>query len=142
MGRCLYNYMKPIFKRIIHLPPWSHPAVNNPDEPSSDEQSPLRWAFVACLMALTVIYWTTHPLVARLGVWWAEVLVYAVIPIAVTFVILDRSCWHRELGAWRRVGSELLVSCAIFAGALLAMGVLISLAWFGAIAIGTKIGGR
>lgn len=138
--------MKPIFKRFIHFPPWSHPAVINPDESSSDEQSPLQravaFAFVACFVALTFIYWAARPLVARLGVWWAEVLVYAIIPVAVTFVILYRSCWHRELAGRRRMGSVLLVSCAIFAGVLLATGVLISLAWFGSIAIRTGIGGR
>jgi hypothetical protein len=138
--------MKLIFKRLIHFPSWSHPAVINPAEPPSDEQSPLQRvmaiASVACFAALTFVYWAARPAVARLGVWWAEVLVYAIIPVAVTFVILYRSCWHQEIAGGRRTCSVLLASCAIFAGVLLATGVMVSLAWFGSIAIRTGVGGR
>jgi len=138
--------MKPILKRFLHFPSWGHPAIINPDEPTSEAQSPLQravaFACIACFAALTFIYWAARPLVARLGVWWAEVLVYAIIPVTVAFVILYRSCWQREMAGRRRVFSVLLVSCAIFAGVLLAMGVLISLAWFGSMAIRPGVGGR
>src|SRR5665213_1289834 len=40
VGRCLFNDMKPIFKRFIQFPSLGRPAVISPDEPSSDVQSP------------------------------------------------------------------------------------------------------
>lgn len=99
-------------------------------------------AFVACFVALVTVYWAAHPVVSRLGVWWAEALVYAAIPITATFTILYRSRWHREVAGGKRTGSLLLISCAIFGGVLLALVALIPLVWFCAIAIRVCAGGR
>ena len=104
------------------------------DGPISDVQSPLQRAVVfaclACFGSLTFIYWAARPAVERLEVRWAEFLVYAVIPIAVTFIILYRSCWHREIAWVARTGFLLLLSCLILMGVLLAIGVMFSLLWF------------
>ena len=138
--------MKAMFKWFGHFHSLGHPAFFNPDEPTADAQSPvprvMTIAFVSCLSALVLVYWLARPVVARLGVWWAEVLVYAIIPVALTFAILHRSCWHQEMAGRARAGSLLLISCAIFGGALLAVGVLLSAAWFCSIAIRTGMGGR
>src|SRR5487761_2539272 len=66
-----------------------HLRVMENDGPISDVQSPLQRAVVfaclACFGSLTFIYWAARPAVELLEVRWAEFLVYAVIPIAVTF---------------------------------------------------------
>ena len=138
--------MKNLFKRFGHVPALRHPADVDSGQPLSDAQSPLQRAvavaFVACFAALLSVYWATQPVVAKLGVWWAEGLVYAVIPIAVTFLILHRSCWHREISGAARTGSLLLLSCTIFGGVLLAVGLVVSLGWFLSVALRAGVGGR
>ncbi len=80
--------------------------------------------------------------IERLGVWWAKGLVYAIIPVTVTFVILYRSGWRRETPGRARIGSLLLLACVIFGGVMLAVCVMVSLAWFGSIAMRAGLGGR
>ncbi len=99
-------------------------------------------AFITCFVALVIIYWVAHPVVSELGIWWAEGLAYAAIPITATFTILYRSRWHQEVAGGRRTGSLLLISCVIFGGVLLALAAMIPLVWFCAIAIRVCAGGR
>jgi hypothetical protein len=138
--------MKPIFKRFIHFPSAGRPAVIQTDETPAEIQSPLQrtmaTASVVCFVALAFVYWAARPVVERLGVWWAEGLVYAIIPITVTFVILYRSGWRRETTGRARIGSLLLLASVIFGGVLLAVCVMVSLAWFGSIAMRAGVGGR
>lgn len=86
----------------------------NPDEQSAENQPPVGLASLACLACLAIIYLAARPFVVRLDVWWAEWLVYSLVPIAVTFVILYRSCWHRERAAVARTLSLFFFSCYIF----------------------------
>ena len=51
-------------------------------------------------------------------------LVYALLPLSVTFIILYRSCWHQELSKAKRAMSSLLISCVILGGVLLVSGVM------------------
>ena len=97
---------------------------------SNDEQppvvdSPFGIAIFACIISSIFIHWIARPVVARLEVWWAELLAYALIPITATFFILYRSCWHQEMTRTMRALSLILLSCTIFGEALIFMGVII-----------------
>ena len=106
----------------------------NNDERLSEVQSPLQRdmviAAIACFISLLVFYSVARPVVELLEVFWEELLAYAIIPMAVTFIILYRSCWHREIVGVARTGSLLLLSSVILIGVLLAIGVMFSLLWF------------
>jgi hypothetical protein len=101
----------------------------NQNEQPSEVQSPIGIALFVCFVSLAFIYLTARPAVSRLQVWWAELLVYALIPILVTFIILDRSCWHREMARVARTLFLILLSGIIFGGVLIANGVIIILAF-------------
>jgi hypothetical protein len=83
-------------------------------EESPEVQPPIGLASLACLACLAIVYLAARRFVTRLEVWWAEWLVYSLVPIAVTSVILYRSCWHRELARGTRILSMILPSCIIF----------------------------
>ncbi|HZI32478.1 MAG TPA: hypothetical protein VFF11_09050 [Candidatus Binatia bacterium] len=99
-------------------------------------------AFIACMLTLMLVYWAANRMVAQLGIWWAAGLLYAVLPITVTFILLHRSCWHRETAGVPRAFSVLLLSCAIFGGVMLAIGVVIVLALFFVVAVRICAGAR
>src|ERR1035437_9343107 len=65
--------------------------------PAWKAQPPIGVAWLACLVSFGLIYWVARPVVMLLAVWWVELLVYALIPVAVSFIILYRSCWHQEI---------------------------------------------
>lgn len=111
-----------------------HLRVMNDDEQTTGIQSPLQrviiLASLACFGSFTFVYWVARPAVELLEVRWAEFLIYAAIPISVTFMILYRSCWHREIARAARACSLLLLSSVILVGVLFAIGVMLSLLWF------------
>jgi hypothetical protein len=97
---------------------------------SNDEQppvvdSPFGIAIFACIVSSIFIYWVARPVVARLEVWWADLLVYSLVPITAAFFILYRSCWHQEMAIAKRMLYLILLSCTIFGGALIFMGVIL-----------------
>ena len=100
----------------------------------SEAQPPLQRAIViaslACFASLTVFYWIAHPAVERLEVRWFEWLIYAIVPLPATFVVLYRSCWHREITGAMRTCSLLLLSCLILGGELISIGFMLTLAMF------------
>lgn len=100
----------------------------------SEIQSPLQRdmviASIACFVSLLAIYSVARPAVELLEIFWEELLAYAVIPISVTFIILYRSCWHREIIGLARTCSLLLLSSLILFGVMLAIGVLLCVLWF------------
>jgi hypothetical protein len=104
------------------------------NEQTPEVQSPFQRAMVmasiACFVSLIFFYWVARPAVVRLEVRWAELLVYAIIPISVTFIILYRSCWHREITGAARTCSLLLLSCIILGGELIAIGFMFCMASF------------
>jgi hypothetical protein len=114
---------------------------NHNDQPS-EFQLPIGVASFACLATLTFFYWYAGSAVKLLDVWWAKLLVYALIPILVTFIILYHSGWHRVVVGPTRTCSLLLLSCAILVGVLFAIGAILALVWFGSIAIYPRVGGR
>ena len=88
---------------------------------------PVGMASLVGLTSLALVYLSSKPLVVRLGVWWAEFLVYALIPVAVTFTVLYRSRWHLEMVRSARTGCLILLSCLILCGDLFFLGILIAL---------------
>jgi hypothetical protein len=78
-----------------------------------------------------LVHWATRPVVNLLEVPWIEFLAYALVPVVVTFLILYRSCWHREIAGARRTCSLLLLSCVILGGVMVGSGFLLYLAMFG-----------
>jgi hypothetical protein len=107
--------------------------VNNNNQ-TQEVQSPLQLANIiaslTCFASLLGSYWFEKPLVEMLDDPWAEFLVYATIPISVTFIILYRSCWHPEIIGLARTSSLLLLSCLILVGVILAIGILHCVIWF------------
>ena len=125
-GRCLFSGMKNTIKRFaMCLARLSVP--NNNGQPS-EIQSPIGVSSFVCFVSLAFICWVARHAVWLLQVWWAELLVYALIPISVTFIILYRSCWHREITGAARTLLLILLSCIIFAGVFTATGIIIILA--------------
>ena len=55
--------------------------------------------------------WVARPMVEKLEVDWAVLLIDMLVPISVTFVSLYRSCWHPEITGAARTVSLLLLSC-------------------------------
>ena len=94
-------------------------------EAASEASSPVGVALFTCLVCIGFIFWAVRPVVTLLGVWWAELLVCALIPISVTFIILYRSSWHREITGAARTSLLLLLSCVIFCCALFAIGAML-----------------
>ena len=98
-------------------------------ESSTEVQSPISLGGIiapfACLACLAYLFCVVSPAVEMLGVGWAEMLVYTLIPIALTFTILHGSDIHREMTRTGRAAFLFLVSCLIFGGTFLFMGVLV-----------------
>jgi hypothetical protein len=80
-----------------------------------------------CFASSICFYWIARPAVSQLQVLWMELLVYAIIPISVTFIVLYRSYWHREITGVARTCSLLLLSCIILAGEIIAIVILLCL---------------
>ena len=94
------------------------------DEQPSETQPPFGAAYLAGLASLVFVYFVSKDVIARLQVWWAELLVYALISVPVIFVILYRSNWHREWTGAVRTLSLIGISCVVFGSVLLSLGVL------------------
>ena len=116
--------MKPLNHYLTDLLNWFH--VRHEDDPPAETTAPVGVALLACFASLALTYWLTRSLVTQLSVWWIQLWVYALVPVAVTFIILYRSCWHPKITGAARTCSLLLLSCAIFAGTLLAIGLLLA----------------
>jgi hypothetical protein len=106
----------------------------NDNEQIPEVQSPLQRVFVtasiACFASLILFYWAAKPAVELLEVRWIELLVYSTIPIAVAFIILYRSCWHREITGAARTCSLLLLSAIILGGVEIATGIIFCMGIF------------
>jgi hypothetical protein len=94
----------------------------NTDEQPSKPQPPYVIAVIASMASLAIVHLVFKSAIAWLEVWWAELFVYALIPISVIFFILYRSCWHRELTGALRTLSLVGLSSIIFAAVLLGGG--------------------
>ena len=99
--------------------------VMSETEPSIEVQSPAQRAGIiaacACLACSVYLFAVVRPAIELLGAWWAELLVYALIPITLTYTILHGSEFHREMTSGARTSFLFLVSCLIFSGTFLFM---------------------
>ena len=95
--------------------------LNHSDQPA-ETQSPLASSAAASLVSFVLICCLDSRFVSMLRVWWAELLVYAVIPVLVAFIVLYRSSWHQEMRRAGRACLLALVSCSIFGAVLIAAG--------------------
>ena len=93
----------------------------------TDATLPIGMAAFMCLACFACIYLSSKSWVVRLGVWWAELLVYALIPVSVAFVILYRSRWHLEMVRSARTSCLILFSFLILGGDLLFLGIAVAL---------------
>ena len=116
------------------------------DEQISPVQSALQRIIVIaaaiCFASTLLFYLGARPLIERLQVVWAEWIIYASIPIAVTFMYLRHSAWHQEITGAKRTCSLLLLAGAIFGGVLATIGILAAMAWFISIAVPVGSGVR
>jgi hypothetical protein len=118
----------------------------NENEQMPEFRSPLRrtmvMASLTSLVSAIIFYGAVSGVVSELDVWWKELLAYATVPVFLTYFILYRSCWRREITGTARTCSLLLLSCVIFVGdivaVILAVGVMVCLAvvFIGMIAFG------
>jgi hypothetical protein len=104
------------------------------NEQTPEVQSPLQRDMIVasfgCFVSLIFFYLVARAAVALFEDWWIKLLAYAIIPLSVTFIILYRSCWHREIVGVARTLSLLLISCVILVGEFCAIGVMLSMLWF------------
>jgi ABC-type iron transport system FetAB permease component len=99
-------------------------------------------ASFVCFVSLILIYWVARPVVELFNSWWAELLVYGIIPTLAAFVILYRSSWHREMTGAARTGSLLLLSCVILGCSLIVIGASVFVVLICGDAIQARAGGR
>ena len=106
----------------------------NDNEQTPEVQSPLQqtivFASIACFVSLMLLYWVARPAIEMLDVRWVKLLVYAIIPISVTFIVLYRSYWHREISRTARACQVFLLSCTVLGGVLVASGFMFYMALF------------
>ncbi|HEY3762222.1 MAG TPA: hypothetical protein VGN23_10800 [Verrucomicrobiae bacterium] len=76
---------------------------------------------LACLISALGFYAAAHFFISRLQVWWMEALIYTLVPASATFIVLYRSCWHKEITGAARTFRLLLLSCAITGGEAIAV---------------------
>jgi hypothetical protein len=134
-GRCLLSGVKWIIKPFAVF--LSRFSVLNESEPPSEVQSPIVIAWFVCFVCFVFIIWAARPAVRLLGIWWIELSIYVLIPITATFIVLYRSCWHREITGVARTCSLLPLSCAIFGSVLFAIGLSVAIGCFFVIALGS-----
>jgi hypothetical protein len=136
--------MKDIFKRsILYLSRLNVAAHHGqPSEFQFPLPRDIGIASFACFVSLILIYWVTRPVVELFNIWWAELLVYGIIPTSAAFIILYRSSWHREMTGAARTGSLLLLSCVIFGCSLIVIGASFFIVLFCGDAIQARTGGR
>lgn len=79
-----------------------------------EAEPPIGMAALACLICLAVAAITMSLLLPVLNFLWVKGFTYLLVPMAVTFRILYRSEWHRELARGTRILSMLLSAGIIF----------------------------
>ena len=87
-------------------------------------------ASLICFFVLIGSYWLESPLVAMVEERWARFLVYAILPVAITFIVLYRGGWHSEITGLARTCVLVVVSWVILAGVVLVVGIMVCLEWF------------
>lgn len=101
----------------------------NRDEQMDENRTLFLAAGFVCLGSLAVACLAMRSVILLIHARWTAWLLPAVvtlIPLAMTFIILYCSAWHREFSKARRVVSMILSSCIIFSVDLLVMVVVVA----------------
>jgi hypothetical protein len=98
------------------------------NDQSSGVPLPIGLAALAGCVCFAFIYWAIRPLLILVPVWWAQLLIYSLLPLLVTFAILYRSGWHREMARMGRAGSLILVSGLSLCSDLVIIGIMVAVA--------------
>lgn len=97
----------------------------NPDRQFDEVQSPAQRAEIlatlACVGCLVYLFSVGGAALDLVPIWWAKVLISALIPLALTFTILYGSNVHREMRRLVRTLFLLLNSVLIFGAACLSL---------------------
>ena len=93
-------------------------------EQTEKADAPIGFAAFACLVCFAVIWWLTSFVGRHFNIAWVIWPISIVSSLSVTFFILYRSAWHRELPTITRVLSMLLSSVIIFLAAFLFAGLM------------------
>jgi hypothetical protein len=98
----------------------------------SEVQSPAQregiMAVLACGLCCAYLFGIASPTVQLLPARWAEMLVYTLLPLTLTFTLLYGSRIHREMARVARAAFLFMVSVLIFTGVAIFMGTLVVLA--------------
>lgn len=111
--------------------------INESPEVQSPTQREVILITLACAWCLAYLMGIASPAVEMLRVWWAEMLIYALVPLALTFTLLCSSHIHRELSSSRRLVVLFGDAVLIFGGVLF---FLLAVAFFGGIFAGLARG--
>lgn len=93
--------------------------LNRTDQPP-EVHSPFLLPFLAALGSFFLIFVAGDGMVGSLRRWWAELLIYAAIPILLAFFSLHRSPWHQEMRRASRALVLAAASCTIFGAVIVA----------------------
>jgi len=89
-------------------------------------QPPIGIAGFVCLLCFVVTCWISRLLENLYNGSWVYGLLSISFPLSVTFIILYRSSWHRELPTVTRILSMVLSAFIIFGVVLLVSGLLVA----------------
>lgn len=98
-------------KRLGALMEW----LNRNDRPR-EFQAPFKASALVSILSFAFIYWLDSRPLSVVRIWWEQLLIYAVIPVLLAFIILYRSAWHRELPKFARAPLLGALACLIFLG--------------------------
>lgn len=118
-----------------------HEHQPSPKLPSQSQEIIGRASF-ACLAVLAFLYWYAGPAVRELDVWWAQWLVYGLIPILVTFLLLHRSRWHQGTKELTRTCSLFLLACVILVGVYFVIGAMLAVGAYSLSSLQPHVAGR
>ena len=110
----------------IELPDGSNEPELSERDPSVAVQSPLGLALFGCLASFGLVYCVARPLVTRIGIGWIEFLIYAAIPLGVTYVILYCCGCLRGMARVGRTVLLILMSCLILGCDMVIMGIVVA----------------
>ena len=105
------------------------------ENPTPPEKRATPMAGIMCFVALVFTYLLNRHFTKGMAVGWWELLVLLSIPVAVTFAVLYRSRWHREITGFARTCSLLALSFLIAVGEVIGIVFMYCIALFCLMAI-------